>query len=150
MVMDLFPANRYLNKCLSHADNKVIDGEAKSLMNYFPFQGECLKDEDCPNDKACMDYFCINPCLMNSTCSAQDFCKVINHISVCGSNQGPQPEARTPVVIGGRYNPVQPRPESRTNIVIGGQYSGSQRGTFSNCVGRRCGASEGPSIVEAR
>ncbi|TRY80549.1 hypothetical protein TCAL_10964 [Tigriopus californicus] len=115
-------------------------------------QGECLKDADCPNDKACMDYFCISPCLMNSTCSAQDFCKVINHISVCGSNQGPPPEGRTPVVIGGRYNPVQPRPESRTNIVIGGQYSGSQRGSSSNCVGRRCGFSEGPrpSIVEAR
>eukprot|EP00095_Tigriopus_kingsejongensis_P001426 maker-scaffold723_size106546-snap-gene-0.18 protein:Tk01426 transcript:maker-scaffold723_size106546-snap-gene-0.18-mRNA-1 annotation:"hypothetical protein SINV_03269" len=112
-------------------------------------QGECLKDPDCAKDKACMDFFCINPCLMNSTCRAQDFCKVINHISVCGSNQGPQPEARTPVVIGGRYNPIQARPETRNSIVIGGQYSGTSRGS-SECLGTRCGDQPSGSIIDAR
>jgi len=91
-------------------------------------QGECLKDDDCSLDKACMDYFCINPCLTNSTCSAQDFCQVRNHIPVCGFNQDAPPAPRN-IVIGGQYTRAQdnePRTLGNGGIVIGGAYSGGR------------------------
>ena len=60
----------------------------------FSFKGECQSDDDCPLEKACIDYYCVNPCLTNSTCRAQDFCQVRNHVPVCGFNQRITQEVR--------------------------------------------------------
>ena len=58
-------------------------------------QGECLTDAECPDDRACIDYFCLNPCLTNSTCRAQDFCQVRRHVPVCGYNFDEPPKVCT-------------------------------------------------------
>lgn len=90
-------------------------------------EGECQSDEDCDLEKACIDYYCMNPCLTNSTCRAQDFCQVRNHVPVCGFNQKITQEPRTPIVIGGRYN-VEGPPEPRGfPVVIGATHGGGRR-----------------------
>ena len=71
----------------------------------FPLKGECQSDEDCALDKACIDYYCVNPCLTNSTCSAQDFCQVRNHVPVCGFNHRITQEVRDPLRHGIRELP---------------------------------------------
>ena len=62
-------------------------------------QGECLIDDDCQQHLACIDYFCINPCLTNSTCRAQDFCQVRNHVPVCGYNFDEPPKVRESLIF---------------------------------------------------
>ena len=111
-------------------------------------KGECQSDDDCPLEKACIDYYCVNPCLTNSTCSAQDFCQVRNHVPVCGfnhritqevrdrlrhgvmhvprSHEKCQFQPRTPIVVGGRYN-VEDPPEPRGFPVVIGATSGHKR-----------------------
>ena len=54
------------------------------ILIYFT-QGECERNEECPADKACEEYHCINPC-KPETCKKTDFCKVLQHIPTCGFN----------------------------------------------------------------
>ena len=54
-------------------------------------RGECQVDEDCHVSKACEDYYCVDPCL-SGTCSATDFCRVMNHRPICGFNYEAPPQ----------------------------------------------------------
>ncbi len=45
-----------------------------------------------------------------------------NHIPVCGYNFDEPPKVRTPVIIGGRYEPPQPAASPQKPFVIGGKY----------------------------
>lgn len=49
-----------------------------------PYRGcrpECLLNNDCPRDKACVRSKCVDPCL--GTCGQNAECNVINHIPMC-------------------------------------------------------------------
>eukprot|EP00095_Tigriopus_kingsejongensis_P012598 maker-scaffold642_size120736-snap-gene-0.27 protein:Tk12598 transcript:maker-scaffold642_size120736-snap-gene-0.27-mRNA-1 annotation:"GH13743" len=45
-------------------------------------QYECIQHNDCPNDKACIDNKCVDPCL-ETTCGQRALCKSEFHISHC-------------------------------------------------------------------
>lgn len=49
-----------------------------------PYRGcrpECVLNEDCARDKACIKNKCINPCI--GTCGNNAICEVYNHIPMC-------------------------------------------------------------------
>lgn len=49
-----------------------------------PYRGcrpECVLNNDCPRDKACIRNKCLDPC--PGTCGQNALCDVINHIPVC-------------------------------------------------------------------
>lgn len=43
----------------------------------------CRSNNDCPNDRACINGQCINPCVYEHPCSPQAECKVQNHFALC-------------------------------------------------------------------
>jgi len=106
-------------------------------------QGECQRDEECTDQEACVDYYCINPC-MDLTCQKEYFCRVIRHVPVCGKEYTPEPiEPKSVFVIGQSYKEFKqeaalPRAAAPSNVfVIGsrhgqgsrsGGYGGSSRG----------------------
>lgn len=47
---------------------------------------ECTINTDCPNDKTCLNYKCINPCLLGNICGLNAFCKVLYHTPSCECN----------------------------------------------------------------
>ncbi len=67
-------------------------------LSLFLFQGECQQNEDCPADKACEDYHCINPC-KPETCKKTDFCRVLQHIPTCGFNFMEVPQEVTELLV---------------------------------------------------
>lgn len=42
---------------------------------------ECIINEDCPKDKACLKEKCINPCM--GSCGANTNCHAMNHLAIC-------------------------------------------------------------------
>ena len=61
-----------------------------NIFHFFLIQGECQHDDDCTDQEACVDYYCINPC-KDMTCQKDYFCKVIRHVPVCGKQYVPEP-----------------------------------------------------------
>lgn len=54
-----------------------------------PYQGcrpECVLNNDCPRDKACLRNKCQDPC--QGTCGQNAECNVINHIPMCSCIAG--------------------------------------------------------------
>ncbi|KAK9513085.1 hypothetical protein O3M35_001355 [Rhynocoris fuscipes] len=43
----------------------------------------CRSNSDCPNDRACINAQCINPCVYEHPCAPLAECQVQNHLSVC-------------------------------------------------------------------
>merc|ERR1712018_689092 len=94
-------------------------------------KAECQRDEDCPETKACSEYFCIDPC-RTVGCQKDFFCKVIKHIPTCGKKYVPEPqEPRDTFVIGESYNRGKPtgqtqgRKASSNVFVIGSRHGGA-------------------------
>jgi len=84
-------------------------------------QGQCLVDDDCNLDKACLRNNCEDPCL-SGTCRTTDFCKVVIHNPICGYNYDPPTEEPKDLfVIGQRYIPSQPV-ETEHKVIVGGKY----------------------------
>ncbi|KAH1010518.1 hypothetical protein HUJ05_004799 [Dendroctonus ponderosae] len=54
-------------------------------------RGECLGDPDCPNNQACIDYVCQNPCV--GQCGVNAECNPRNHLAVCTCPTGYQGDA---------------------------------------------------------
>ena len=46
-------------------------------------KGECQRDTDCSNDKACINNFCVNPCTVSQPCGESAICEAISHRPVC-------------------------------------------------------------------
>lgn len=62
------------------------DGVCTCLPEYHgdPYRGcrpECVLNDDCPRDRACVNNRCIDPC--PGTCGQNAECTVINHIPTC-------------------------------------------------------------------
>ena len=47
---------------------------------------ECLINNDCPQDKACINRKCEDPCA--GLCGIDAYCRVRNHIPICVCNKG--------------------------------------------------------------
>ena len=53
---------------------------------YRECKPECVINSDCPNDKACRNYHCYNPC--DGTCGQNAQCEVRNHSPLCSCLPG--------------------------------------------------------------
>lgn len=51
-------------------------------------KGECNHDSECPDNKACNQYQCINPCLDGSPCGKNAECEAKGHRAVCRCPSG--------------------------------------------------------------
>lgn len=66
-------------------------GSCTCLTDYFgdPYVGcrpECLVNDECPFDKACLGKKCLDPC--PGSCGINAGCQVINHIPECSCLPG--------------------------------------------------------------
>ena len=52
-----------------------------------PPRPECTDNSECPNDKACINLICTNPCELDS-CGVNSNCFVQNHRAVCTCKDG--------------------------------------------------------------
>lgn len=50
-------------------------------------RAECVVSSDCPQDKACINQKCTNPCTPG-TCAENAICKVVNHNPICSCSSG--------------------------------------------------------------
>lgn len=48
----------------------------------------CRSNSDCPDDRACINGQCINPCVYEHPCASQAECIVQNHLALCRCPQG--------------------------------------------------------------
>ena len=64
-------------------DCSCLPGMIGSPPNCRP---ECLFNQDCPDDKACKNQKCVDPC--PGLCGINANCKVRNHIPICVCNRG--------------------------------------------------------------
>ena len=79
--------------CGYNADCQNLNGVAncKCRPDYFgdPYiacERECNVNAECPINKACKNYHCIDPC--PGLCGTNAVCKVINHIPTCTCTEG--------------------------------------------------------------
>lgn len=66
-------------------------GACKCIPDYFgnPYEGcrpECTHSSDCPQNKACVNNKCMNPCV--GICGQNAECDVINHVPSCTCTPG--------------------------------------------------------------
>ncbi|EFX65776.1 hypothetical protein DAPPUDRAFT_65219, partial [Daphnia pulex] len=52
---------------------------------YSSCRPECVLNTECPRDKNCVNYRCVNPC--PGTCGINAVCRVTNHIPVCSCKE---------------------------------------------------------------
>lgn len=67
------------------------DGACTCLPNYFgdPYsycRPECTMNSDCSRVKACVNHYCVDPCV--GTCGTSARCDVVNHIPMCSCPPG--------------------------------------------------------------
>lgn len=53
---------------------------------------ECFTDSDCPDNRACIDFACSNPCT-NSECASNATCTPRRHMAVCTCPRGTRGDA---------------------------------------------------------
>lgn len=51
-----------------------------------PTTWECYSDDDCGQERTCIDRICINPC--DNSCGLGALCRVINHKAICSCPRG--------------------------------------------------------------
>ncbi|XP_036344722.1 fibrillin-3-like, partial [Rhagoletis pomonella] len=55
---------------------------------------ECSDNEDCANEKACLESKCVDPCTLPNVCGANARCTAQNHIGVCTCETGTTGDAQ--------------------------------------------------------
>ena len=55
-------------------------------------RGECITDNECPDNRACIDSFCQNPCT-GKECASNARCEARRHIAVCTCLDGTRGDA---------------------------------------------------------
>ena len=71
---------------------------------------ECYSDYECPNDRACVNKYCVNPCNQNNPCANNALCFVSNHYANCKCPES-MPEGNPFSFCHKRFN--EPEPECR-------------------------------------
>lgn len=71
----------------------LLNFTTEILIVIWPSQVECVRLEcsdssDCTNDKACIDFHCIDPCTLPNVCGPQSDCIAANHVGVCSCQPG--------------------------------------------------------------
>lgn len=66
----------------------------------------CRSNNDCPDDRSCINGQCINPCAYEHPCAPEAQCRVKNHISLCRCPTGMSGNPYT-------YCQDEPRPECK-------------------------------------
>ena len=46
-------------------------------------KGECQHDVDCPDNKACVENHCLDPCTLTEPCGQNALCEASSHRPVC-------------------------------------------------------------------
>jgi len=108
-------------------------------------QGECEVDDDCAQDKACENYYCVNPCKQD-TCRKTDFCRVVRHQPICGFNKVElEPIERNVFVIGQSYDQLfgGNGNQGRSNVVVGGARDRDSDSSHHSYPSTRSGSSGG-------
>lgn len=47
---------------------------------------ECYSDDDCSEERTCLERICVNPC--DNSCGIGALCRVINHKAICSCARG--------------------------------------------------------------
>lgn len=77
----------YPSPCGPNSQCKNVNGQVacSCLLGYVGYppncRPECVVSSECPNDKACVNNKCINPC--PKPCGVNSNCKIINHSPIC-------------------------------------------------------------------
>lgn len=50
---------------------------------YFNCKPECIQNQECKLNQACVNNKCVDPCLVNGICGMYAECRVVNHIPMC-------------------------------------------------------------------
>ena len=51
-------------------------------------QGECQSDPECPDNRACIDLQCLDPCVEYDPCGQNAICETLAHRAVCKCPSG--------------------------------------------------------------
>lgn len=55
--------------------------------SFYGLDLECISDNDCPNEKACINLHCIDPCSLRGACGENALCRTIVHKPRCSCPQ---------------------------------------------------------------
>ena len=69
----------------------LIRVRRKSFYKYYHFlvqRGECQRDNDCPDNRACIENQCLDPCIVHSPCGKSALCETTSHRPVCRCPSG--------------------------------------------------------------
>lgn len=86
---------------------------------------ECVISSECPQNKACINQKCIDPC--PGTCGLNAICRVHNHSPICSCNNGYTGDPFT------RCNPVPPPPVIHDEIIVRDPCYPSPCGSNAQC-----------------
>lgn len=73
---------------IAHAAQCVCPPKTREDINHNCIPVECIENNDCNQEKTCVDSNCVNPCSLANACGAKAECKALNHIGVCSCQPG--------------------------------------------------------------
>ena len=57
-------------------------------VTFLVKQGECQYDRDCPDNRACIENQCLDPCIVEDPCGKNAECQTTSHRAVCRCPSG--------------------------------------------------------------
>lgn len=86
------PPSPCVPQCGPNAECKVVNGVGRCTcisgfygVPEFGCTPECVRNQDCRPDQACVEQQCIDPCV--SVCGVRAECQVVNHNPICSCPQ---------------------------------------------------------------
>lgn len=79
-----------------------------------PIEAECNSDIDCPNEKACINFQCIDPCTLRGACGLNALCQTVMHRPRCSCPECHVGSASTACHPDPKCLTTQPRPAVST------------------------------------
>lgn len=73
---------------IGHTASCRCPARTKEDSNHNCIPIECLDNNDCGQDKSCIDSKCQNPCSLSNVCGEKAICTPINHQGVCTCRPG--------------------------------------------------------------
>ena len=67
---------------------KVLKIRIHSVIYFLVQRGECQHDVDCPDNRACIENQCLDPCIVHSPCGKSAQCETTAHRPVCRCPSG--------------------------------------------------------------
>lgn len=79
-------------------------------MSFHPVAAECNNDLDCSDQKACINFQCVNPCSLKGACGENAQCKTVQHRPRCSCPECYLGSAQTGCYPDPKCSQTQPRP----------------------------------------